>query len=75
MSQLAYYSEMAADQYGTVIWRGADGDEVEITSIAPCDPELQYRWPDKQERHVTEFIREGRRGTAPRTLSYFGYPR
>jgi len=43
MDLKAYYSETAAQKYGTSFFRTPDGSEVEVSAISNED---LYKWPD-----------------------------
>lgn len=86
----AYYSAMAKEMYGSVIWISTSGLEVEITAIQTHDNAtgkiIAYVWEDAVELQVTKYIREGHRPqwihregffpcpAVPRTKTFFGYP-
>jgi hypothetical protein len=62
---LAWYSQAAADLYGTTFWWTPSGDEVEITAVAGGMTDTNfYQWPDKiQVGPVTHYIRKGHSGS------------
>ena len=63
---LAWYSQAAADLYGTTFWRTPYGEEVEVTAVA--EDKNWYQWPDKiQVGPVTHYIRKGHFGTKKST--------
>lgn len=56
--EIGWYSERAAQLYGTSWWATPTGTEVEVTCVGPG---TDYRWPDKEYRgKVTHWARDGR---------------
>jgi hypothetical protein len=65
----AHYSPTAAKLYGTVIYSTPDGEEVEVTNVYREGQGYFYNWEDKEEiGPVNEYLRQGKRGTAPEML-------
>jgi hypothetical protein len=59
----AYYSQKAADQFGTVFYKTPDGQLVEVTCVFRRGDEGTYNWPDKRYvGPVEEYVCQGRRG-------------
>lgn len=62
MNKHAYYSEQAAQTFGSVIWRTPWNEEIEVTSVSD-DKDSYYNWPDKVYMGpVTEFVRRNKHG-------------
>jgi hypothetical protein len=65
--KIAYYSERAAQQYGSVFYLLKDGKEVEVTGLG--NGTSPYLWPDAVALGEPErYLRKGRSGL-PRELS------
>ena len=57
----AFYSSLAAKEFGTVIWRTAEGVEVELTAVYDTPNGEGYMWGDKIFLcEVVDFVRRGR---------------
>jgi hypothetical protein len=63
----AYYSPSAAKLYGSSIYRGADGSEIEVTCVEPSlESTGIYKWQDQVPvGPVIEWIRKGQTGSNP----------
>jgi hypothetical protein len=59
------YSQQAAEQFGTFIYRRPDDSEVEITAVYKQLNDPVYGWPDAVWiGEVTKYIRVGRVNTS-----------
>jgi hypothetical protein len=59
MPKYGLYSAKAAAKHGTIFYRGADGNEVEVTAVE-SNPDC-YKWSDAENRgEVVGFVRDGR---------------
>ena len=69
----AYYSPSAANLYGSSIYRGTDGSEIEVTCVEESlESSGIYRWPDARSiGPVTEYIRKGQVGSNPPVYKRF----
>jgi hypothetical protein len=63
----AYYSPSFAELYGSSIYRGADGSDIEVTCVEPSlESTGTYKWRDAVPvGPVTEWIRKGQTGGNP----------
>jgi hypothetical protein len=61
----AYYSPSFAKLYGSSIYRGADGSEIEVTCVERESTGI-YKWQDQVPvGPVIEWIRKGQTGSNP----------
>jgi hypothetical protein len=60
-TKTGWYSQAAAERYGSTFWVTPDGIEVEVSAVLDADGDGTYRWPDKREvGPVAAFSRLGR---------------
>jgi hypothetical protein len=58
-----FYSEHAAEEFGTLIYQLPDGREVEVTGVTDNEGGNGYRFPDKVPVGlVRKFLRKGKPG-------------
>jgi hypothetical protein len=56
-----WYSQEAAERFGSCFYSTPDGDEVEVTCVFATSDTADYRWSDKVNvGPVVAWLREGR---------------
>lgn len=67
-----FFSEKAAELFGTSIYLDIDGNEIDVTAVSTSEEYPLYKWADKKYVGIiTQYIRPGRIGICRETAKNF----